>query len=195
MNQMDSNKLIEMASAYLPADKVALVRAAYEFAARAHQGQVRKTGEPYVEHPLNTAMILAELQLDAETLAAALLHDVPEDCSVTMDEIEAKFGPEVAKLVDGVTKMAKLTSRARTGEAKSKAHAENLRKGSFARRETACYRSRDAGDIRSLGAPSRYEGGQMAIRGLGLSLPEAACVPSNCPSSGWEARREGSLYS
>jgi GTP diphosphokinase / guanosine-3',5'-bis(diphosphate) 3'-diphosphatase len=128
MNQMDSNKLIEMASAYLPADKVALVRAAYEFAARAHQGQVRKTGEPYVEHPLNTAMILAELQLDAETLAAALLHDVPEDCSVTMDEIEAKFGPEVAKLVDGVTKMAKLTSRARTGEAKSKAHAENLRK-------------------------------------------------------------------
>jgi len=125
---MKGNKLIEQASNYLPDDKVSLVKAAYEFAARAHHGQVRKTGEPYLEHPVNTAMILAELHLDAETLAAALLHDVPEDCGISLDEIKANFGLEVVKLVDGVTKLTKLTSRARTGETKSKVQAENLRK-------------------------------------------------------------------
>ena len=125
---MEVSALIEQASAYLPDDKVALVKAAYEFAARAHQGQVRKTGEPYLEHPLTTAMTLAEFHLDAETLAAALLHDVPEDCGVSLDEIEANFGLQVAKLVDGVTKLNRLTSRARTKETKSKVQAENLRK-------------------------------------------------------------------
>jgi GTP diphosphokinase / guanosine-3',5'-bis(diphosphate) 3'-diphosphatase len=125
---VEGKALIEQASTYLPEDKVALVKAAYEFAARAHQGQLRKTGEPYLEHPVSTAMILAEFHLDAETLAAALLHDVPEDCGVSLDEIEAKFGLEVVKLVDGVTKLNKLASRARTGETKSKVQAENLRK-------------------------------------------------------------------
>jgi len=125
---MEVNALIEQASAYLPEDKVALVKAAYEFASRAHQGQVRKTGEPYLEHPLSTAMILAEFHLDAETLAAALLHDVPEDCGVSLDEIEAGFGLQVVKLVDGVTKLNRLTSRVRTRETKSKVQAENLRK-------------------------------------------------------------------
>src|SRR4030066_2332918 len=125
---MEGNKLIELASTYLPEDKVGLGKAAYAFAARAHQGQVRKTGEPYLEHPLSAAMILAELHLDAETLAAALLHDVPEDCGISLEEIGAKFDLPVVKLVDGVTKLNKLASRARTGEAKSKAQAENLRK-------------------------------------------------------------------
>jgi len=125
---MEGNKLIEQASTYLSEDKVAVVKAAYEFAARAHQGQVRKNGEPYVEHPLSTSLILAELHLDAETLAAALLHDVPEDCGVSLDEIKTDFGPQVAKLVDGVTKLNKLASRARAGETGSKAQAENLRK-------------------------------------------------------------------
>jgi guanosine-3',5'-bis(diphosphate) 3'-pyrophosphohydrolase len=125
---MEASKLIEQAGTYLPEDKIALVKAAYEFAATAHQGQVRKTGEPYVEHPLNTAMILAEMHLDGETLAAALLHDVPEDCGVSLDDIEAKFGSEVVKLVDGVTKLDKLANRARAGEAKSRVQAENLRK-------------------------------------------------------------------
>jgi len=125
---MEVDELIKQASSYLPDEKVALVKAAYEFAARAHQGQVRKTGEPYLEHPLTTAMILAEYHLDAETLAAALLHDVPEDCGVSLDEIEADFGLHVVKLVDGVTKLNKLTSRARTKETRSKVQAENLRK-------------------------------------------------------------------
>jgi guanosine-3',5'-bis(diphosphate) 3'-pyrophosphohydrolase len=128
MNWMEVDALIEQASTYLPDDKVALVKAAYEFAARAHQGQLRKTGEPYLEHPLTTAMILAEFHLDAETLAAALLHDVPEDCGVSLGEVEANFGSQVVKLVDGVTKLNRLTSRARTKETKSKVQAENLRK-------------------------------------------------------------------
>ena len=125
---MDANSLIEKASAYLPDDKVVLVKAACEFASRAHQGQVRKTGGAYLEHPLNTAMALADFRLDADTIAAALLHDVPEDCGVSLDEIKDNFGPQVAKLVDGVTKLNKLTSRSRVGETKSKVQAENLRK-------------------------------------------------------------------
>jgi len=125
---MEANELIEKVSTYLPEDKVAVVRAACEFAARAHQGQVRKTGEPYLEHPLSIAMDLADFHLDADTIAAALLHDVPEDCGVSLNEIEVTFGSQVAKLVDGVTKLNKLTSRTRTEETKSKVQAENLRK-------------------------------------------------------------------
>ncbi len=119
---------MELARGYLPEDKVALVKGAYEFAAKAHRGQLRKTGGPYLEHPLNAAMILAELHLDAETLAAALLHDVPEDCGIPLEEIGANFGLPVVKLVDGVTKLNKLANRARAGETKSKVQAENLRK-------------------------------------------------------------------
>jgi guanosine-3',5'-bis(diphosphate) 3'-pyrophosphohydrolase len=125
---MEANELIEKVSTYLPDDKVAVVRTACEFAARAHQGQVRKTGEPYLEHPLSIAMDLADFHLDADTIAAALLHDVPEDCGVSLNEIEVTFGSQVAKLVDGVTKLNKLTSRTRTEETKSKVQAENLRK-------------------------------------------------------------------
>jgi guanosine-3',5'-bis(diphosphate) 3'-pyrophosphohydrolase len=112
---------------YLPPEKMTLVEDAYKFAQKAHQGQVRKSGEPYFEHPLQTALILAELQLDASALAAALLHDVPENCGIEISEIEAEFGPEVAKLVDGTTKLGKL-SRTATGVAAGGVQAENLRK-------------------------------------------------------------------
>lgn len=125
---MEISSLIAKASEYLPGDKVSLIKAAYEFASKAHQGQMRKSREPYLEHPLNTAMTLAELRLDADTLAAALLHDVPEDCGISLEEVEANFGSEVTSLVDGVTKLSKLTSRAEREERKSKVQAENLRK-------------------------------------------------------------------
>jgi len=125
---MEISSLIAKASEYLPGDKVSLIKAAYEFASQAHQGQVRKSREPYLEHPLHTAMTLAELRLDADTLAAALLHDVPEDCGISLEEVEANFGSEVTSLVDGVTKLSKLTSRAEGKEWKSKFQAENLRK-------------------------------------------------------------------
>ena len=118
---------MEKTKEYLPPEKLALVEAAYQFALNAHQGQVRKSGAPYLDHPLQTAIALADLQLDAATLAAALLHDVPEDCGVPLAEIEAKFGSEVSKLVDGTTKLSKLSWR--TGAVnKRESQAENLRK-------------------------------------------------------------------
>lgn len=124
---MDGEALLEKAKEYLPPDKLALVKAAYEFASRAHQGQVRKTGEPFLEHPVQTAMILAGLQLDATTLAAALLHDVLEDCGVPLSEVEAKFGPEVSRLVDGTTKLGKLSWRG-DGDSRQESQVQNLRK-------------------------------------------------------------------
>ena len=90
---------------YLPEEKVDIVSKAYRFAENAHSGQVRLSGEPFIEHPLQTAIFLADLKLDANALAAALLHDVVEDCDVSSEELEEKFGSEVARLVDGVTKL------------------------------------------------------------------------------------------
>ncbi len=124
---MRFSPLIKKAQGYLPPEKVALVKDAYDFASKAHEGQVRKSGEPYLEHPLQVALTLAELQLDANSLAAALLHDVPENCGIPVSEIEAKFGSEVAKLVDGVSKLGRLSL---SGEvvAIRESQAENLRK-------------------------------------------------------------------
>jgi len=121
-------ELRKKAEAYLPPEKIALVEDAYEFALKAHQGQVRQSGEPYLEHPLQTTLILSELQLDAASLVAALLHDVPENCEVPIAEIEAQFGPEVAKLVDGNTKLGKLSKQASAELATSESQVENLRK-------------------------------------------------------------------
>ncbi len=86
----------------------ALIERAYDVAREAHADQVRRSGEPYVEHPLGVAIILAELGLDDITVAGALLHDSVEDTAVTVDDIEASFGPEVAAIVDGVTKLDRL---------------------------------------------------------------------------------------
>jgi GTP pyrophosphokinase len=128
------NILLEKASAYLPTEKLALVEEAYKFAEKAHDGQLRESGEPYLMHPLQVAMTLADLQLDASTLAASLLHDVSEDCNVPIAEIEKKFSPEVAKLVDGVTKLNQLSLQLPEGvsrkssAAESQQHAESLRK-------------------------------------------------------------------
>jgi guanosine-3',5'-bis(diphosphate) 3'-pyrophosphohydrolase len=128
---MDYSILLDKVREYLPPEKVSLVQAAYEFAARAHQGQVRKSGAPFVEHPLAVAVTLAELQLDAATLAAALLHDVVEDSGVPVEEVKSKFGPEVAGLVDAATKLSKvnwtLTPDHQTTPGQAP-QAENLRK-------------------------------------------------------------------
>jgi len=125
---MDIDSLMVKINEYLPADGEGLIKAAYEFAAQAHKGQMRKSGEPYLEHPLQVTMTLANLHLDRDTLIAALLHDIPEDCDVSLDEIEVKFGSEVAKLVDGVTKLKKITNQSEERWGKSGVRAENLRK-------------------------------------------------------------------
>ncbi len=124
---MSIERLIEKAKQYLPPDKVALVQSAYEFSAQAHEGQRRVSGEAYIEHPLQVALTLAELQLDASSLAAALLHDVPEDCGVPIIDIETRFGSEVAKLVDGATRLGKI-SWAGEDIARRESQAKNLRK-------------------------------------------------------------------
>ena len=99
--------MIEKAAGYLPADRVKVVESALRFAEEAHDGQMRLSGEPYFEHPLQTALVLADLHLDSNALAAALLHDVMEDCDVPYDTLQEQFGAEVADLVDGVTKLKK----------------------------------------------------------------------------------------
>ena len=98
---------------YLPAPDVALVKRAFEFSESAHRGQFRKSGEPYITHPLAVASILSQWRLDAQGLAAALLHDVMEDTSVTKNELEKSFGKPVADMVDGVSKLDQIefTSR------------------------------------------------------------------------------------
>jgi len=100
---------LRQAVSYLPADRWPLIETAYRFAEEAHAGQMRLSGEPYVQHPLHAALETARLQMDAVTIAAALLHDVVEDCNVSLETIEARFGPEVRRLVDGVTKLSRIT--------------------------------------------------------------------------------------
>ena len=98
--------LLAKASDYVPEDKLEIITTAYDFAESAHNGQMRLSGEPFIIHPLQTALLLADLKLDANTLAAALLHDVVEDNEdIEVADVEKKFGPEVARLVDGVTKL------------------------------------------------------------------------------------------
>src|SRR5262245_53887362 len=104
--------LLDRCAEYMPADQLDFIRTAYDFAAEAHGEQKRLTGEPYIIHPLDAAMTVAELQLDPATVAAALLHDVQEDCGVPSAELARRFGAETAKLVDGATKLEKIPWRA-----------------------------------------------------------------------------------
>ncbi|MGH7669425.1 MAG: HD domain-containing protein, partial [Gemmatimonadaceae bacterium] len=96
-------------------DRELLVRA-YQFSADAHAGQVRNSGEPYVTHCVEVAKILADLQLDSVTVASGLIHDVVEDTKVTIADVEREFGAEVAGIVDGMTKIAKLPTGASSQE-------------------------------------------------------------------------------
>ena len=100
--------LIERVRKYHPSDDITLIDKAYHTAAEAHKEQQRKSGEPYIIHPLCVAIILADLEMDKETIAAGLLHDVVEDTILTKEEIEKEFGADVALLVDGVTKLQSL---------------------------------------------------------------------------------------
>ena len=99
--------LLEMVKEYNQED-LCKIRKAYEMADDLHKGQMRQSGEPYISHPLNVSYILAEMHADSDTLCAALLHDTLEDTSATKEEIASEFNDEVAKLVDGVTKISKM---------------------------------------------------------------------------------------
>ena len=108
---------------YLEESQINLVYRAFKTAEQAHRGQTRRSGEPYITHPVEVAKILASMQMDHESLMAALLHDVVEDTSVSLNELEYIFGSEVSLLVDGVTKLTKIEQKDR-----SKNQAESFRK-------------------------------------------------------------------
>lgn len=103
-----TDRLIKKASIYLNDEQIEQIKSAYEFGALAHQGQTRKSGEEYIWHPVAVAAILAEIQLDKESLIAAILHDVIEDTPYSKQDIIDRFGENVAEIVDGVTKLGKL---------------------------------------------------------------------------------------
>ena len=117
-------ELINSVLKYHPSTDISMIEKAYKVASEAHEGQKRKSGEPYIIHPLCVAIILADLELDKETIVAGLLHDAVEDPWMTYEEVEKEFGSEVALLVDGVTKLGQLSYSAD----KVEVQAENLRK-------------------------------------------------------------------
>ena len=116
-------QLLSKLESYLPEDQIERVQLAYELAEQSHKGQKRLTGEPYISHPVAVAAILADLHLDAQTICAALLHDVIEDTPTAKEEIVAQFGREVAELVDGVSKLDQVQFKSR-----KEAQAESFRK-------------------------------------------------------------------
>ena len=117
-------ELVASIKRYHPSDDISMIEKAYHIAADAHKDQVRKSGEPYIIHPLCVAIILADLEMDKETIAAGILHDVVEDTIMSLDELKAEFGEEVALLVDGVTKLTQIS----WSMDKMEIQAENLRK-------------------------------------------------------------------
>ena len=118
------NDLVNIIKSYHPSSDLSDIEKAYQIAYKAHEGQKRKSGEPYIIHPLCVAIILAELELDKETIIAGLLHDVVEDTVMTSEDVAREFGSEVAILVDGVTKLTQLNYQ----HDKIEVQAENLRK-------------------------------------------------------------------
>lgn len=119
----EAELLISEVSQYLKPEDLALLKSAYFFSQKAHSGQFRKSGEPYISHPITVARILGELRLDAVTLTAALLHDVVEDTGILKQEINERFGSSVAELVDGVSKLDKIRF-----QTQADMQAENFRK-------------------------------------------------------------------
>ena len=116
-------QLVETLESYLPDDQVAQILEAYAFGEAAHKGQTRQSGEAYITHPVAVAQELAEMHLDSEAICAAILHDVVEDTSATLGEIQEKFGEDVAQIVDGVSKLDQIQFRSR-----AEAQAESFRK-------------------------------------------------------------------
>ncbi len=117
------NDILDKVQSYLSPDQMAMIEKAYVFTAAVHQGQIRLSGEPYLTHPMEVCGILADMKLDVATLVTGLLHDTVEDTLTTLDQIEENFGKDVAFLVDGLTKIGKITF-----ESKEKRKAENYRK-------------------------------------------------------------------
>ncbi|CBA15317.1 RelA/SpoT family protein [Xanthomonas albilineans] len=163
---------LERSASYLPAEQIPLLRRAWEVGASAHAGQTRKSGEPYITHPVAVAGVLADLGLDVEALIAAILHDTIEDTPLTRAELAAEFGEAVAELVDGVTKLDKLKFRDR-----QEAAAESFRKMLLAMsRDLRVIMIKLADrlhNMRTLGAQSAEARGRIARETLEIYAPIA----------------------
>lgn len=109
-------QLRQLTSEYMSSEEEALLKSAYDFASKAHEGQLRKSGEPFIVHPIEVGIILSDLRMDAETICASILHDTVEDTNVTSEVVEEKFGPDVRRLVDGVTKITRIEVGSLTDE-------------------------------------------------------------------------------
>ena len=198
------NDILEKVNAYHPDADLDLVKKAYVYSAKVHQGQMRKSGEPYLVHPLEVAGLLADLKLDEASIVAGLLHDTIEDTLATPEEIKELFGAEVLDLVDGVTKLGKFQSsqaisarrsRRRTSARCSVAMAKDIRvilvkladrtaQHADARaheaREAAAHRAGDAGHLRAARQPARHPAGS---RSSSRIWPSATSSPPSTTSS------------
>ena len=174
-------ELIERVRKYHPSDDISMIEKAYRVASEAHKNQFRKSGEPYIIHPLNVAIILAELELDKETIVAGLLHDVVEDTVMTEEDLKREFGDDVALLVDGVTKLEKipLSAGANQPDEKLEMQAENLRKMFLAM----------AKDIRVI--MIKLADRLHNMRTLKYKTPESQNLLPHCPEIGYQQVESG----
>ena len=190
--------LLKIVRGYNPKADLKEIQRAYAVAEASHEGQKRISGEDFIEHPIAVATILADLHLDTTTITAALLHDTVEDTDVTVAEIEEDFGEEVARIVDGLTKLERIEFKTREQE-----QAENVRKmvvamagdirvllikladrlhnmrtlSALAAREAAADRDRDAGDLRAAREPPRRSGDEVGARGSVVQDAAPRAVP------------------
>src|SRR2546425_4565433 len=111
LSNVTLDDLLAEVSQYLSPDEIETIRRAYNVANQAHMGTLRRSGEPYIQHPLEVALLLADMRIDADSIVAALLHDVVEDTDFTLDELRRQFGDAVANIVDGVTKFDTLAGK------------------------------------------------------------------------------------
>src|SRR6185295_11729638 len=158
------DSLVDIVRTYHPAADLDLIRKAYRYSEWAHQGQTRKSGEPYFVHPASVAGLITELRLDTASVCAGLLHDVLEDTKVTNTDLEREFGPEVTTIVDGVTKLGKINFSSREDR-----QAESFGKMVVARAHFA----RDARDLRAARVAPRHAAREERARGPRVSLPRA----------------------
>ena len=129
-NSQLSENLDLLTKSYLNPAATKKIKLAIDFANQAHEGQFRKSGEPFITHPINVGLILVSLKMDADTIIAGLLHDVVEDCNIPLSDVRKKFGKNVSQLVDGVTKLLQLDEKM-----KDQSQAEHFQKMALATAE------------------------------------------------------------